>query len=267
MTLVGTIVAAVALVAPGQQTGGDLARMQGTWRAITDSGTTILLNVQGDRCQIEASGPDGKPLKVKAVLKLDEKASPKTFDWSDATRDDGQAMPDLKAIYELDGDTLRVCGGEPGAPRPTRFENVDDGPTLTVLRRVRGPKVEPAPTGDLARMQGTWRAMSSDRGSALVLTVKGAEYRVKTIGPDGDPIVVTGRLELDEKASPKAWNGVQRTQSDGRPMPDLLGIYELDGDTLRVCNNGPGKPRPTEFREGEDGLPVITTFARVKDQP
>lgn len=37
-------------------------------------------------------------------------------------------------IYELDGSTLRICVGEPGDPRPARFDGGGDY-TLEVFKR------------------------------------------------------------------------------------------------------------------------------------
>jgi uncharacterized protein (TIGR03067 family) len=46
-----------------------------------------------------------------------------------------------------------------------------------------------------------------------------------------------------------------------------LGIYELDGDTLKLClSQGPSQARPTEFKaDGKRGVLVIT-LKRVKDE-
>ncbi len=267
IALFGPLAPLALLVATTHQPDGDMARLRGSWKAMAPSGATFVLTIAEKECRLETRGPDDKPVAIKALWKVDETTQPKTLDLTNLTREDGQALPDLMAIYVLEGDSLRICGATPGQPRPTRFAEGEEGPTLTVFQRVKPVKDEAAPTGDLARLQGTWRAATTDRGGPLTLTVQGSSIRVKATGPDGKPITVSARLVLDEKARPKAWTSVDRTQADGGVMPDLLGTYELDGDTLRVCNNGPGKPRPTEFKEGADGLPIITTFTRVQDPP
>ena len=44
----------------------------------------------------------------------------------------------------------------------------------------------------------------------------------------------------------------------------MVGIYELDGDKLRVCNRRPGlSNRPTEFRSADKDT-VIRVYERVK---
>ena len=42
-----------------------------------------------------------------------------------------------------------------------------------------------------------------------------------------------------------------------------LCIYEIDGDTLKVCFDPEGKKRPTEFK-GESGAQTLVVYKRVK---
>lgn len=103
--------------------------------------------------------------------------------------------------------------------------------------------------GDLAMLQGAWdrvsmevRGRQASRGGAgwtatyeddqLTLRSNGEQYRRSLI-------------VLDPSTSPKSINTWDR---DG-PAKDQTfpGIYEIDGDTMRVCIAEPGKPRPTEF--------------------
>jgi uncharacterized protein (TIGR03067 family) len=68
-----------------------------------------------------------------------------------------------------------------------------------------------------------------------------------------------GEYKLDPTAKPKTIDLI----SDGRPAP---GIYELDGDTFKLCmSEGSNAVRPTEFKAG--GMrTVVVTFKRVKDE-
>lgn len=64
-----------------------------------------------------------------------------------------------------------------------------------------------------------------------------------------------GTFDLDPTASPKIWD--HRSHESQKKGGDALGIYELDGDNLKVsCVVGTwkgkewtGKPRPTEFKQ------------------
>jgi hypothetical protein len=44
----------------------------------------------------------------------------------------------------------------------------------------------------------------------------------------------------------------------------LLGIYELDGDTVKFCFGGPGKERPTEFTTKEGSMRTLSVWKRDK---
>lgn len=122
-------------------------------------------------------------------------------------------------------------------------------------------------TGDLARLQGTWKSDARPGMVELILKVQGAATRVESKGVDGRPVVIEARLTLDETANPRTWTSTRRILADGGPAPDVKALYELSGDVLRICSNGPGKPRPTEFRAGADGLPIVVRFHRVKNSP
>jgi len=66
-----------------------------------------------------------------------------------------------------------------------------------------------------------------------------------------------GEYKLDPDASPKSID----MSEGGRLSP---GIYELDGDTLKIClAEGPTATRPTVMKP--DGMRVaVVTFKRVK---
>ncbi len=77
-----------------------------------------------------------------------------------------------------------------------------------------------------------------------------------------------GTFDLDPTTTPKVWD--HRSHESQKTGGDALGIYELDGDTLKVCcvvgtwneKLWTGKPRPTEFK-----LPtadVVLNLRRVK---
>jgi len=80
-----------------------------------------------------------------------------------------------------------------------------------------------------------------------------------------------GTFDLDPTATPKIWD--HRTPDFAKTGGDVLGIYELSGDELKVCcvvgtwkeREWQGKPRPKAPRlEGAD---VLLELRRVKPQP
>jgi uncharacterized protein (TIGR03067 family) len=71
-----------------------------------------------------------------------------------------------------------------------------------------------------------------------------------------------GTYKFDEKKTPKE---MDITATDG---PDkgktLLAIYELSGDTLKVCYALEGKERPKEFKTSVGSKRFLVTYQRVK---
>lgn len=118
--------------------------------------------------------------------------------------------------------------------------------------------------GDLARMQGTWTACAGPKKKIPVtLAIQGRDVSVVIKPPAGPEIRASGQIRVDVSATPKALDWVRFTALDGQAMPEILAIYEFDGDSLRICNAGPNNPRPTAFEPGEGVLADVVTFRRL----
>ena len=76
-------------------------------------------------------------------------------------------------------------------------------------------------------------------------------------------LTIKGTYKIDPAANPKA---METTASTG-PYKDkpLLGIYELDGDSLKICYAAPGKDRPTEFNSKAGSGWILTVHKRLKE--
>ncbi len=83
-----------------------------------------------------------------------------------------------------------------------------------------------------------------------------------TGGPGGEDM--KGTFKLDPAAKPKA---IDLVMSPPGHQPDtLLGLYELDGDTLKLCiTSGPSKVRPEQIKADGKDIAVVT-FTRVKEE-
>src|SRR5262249_7610308 len=120
---------------------------------------------------------------------------------------------------------------------------------------------------ELKRLAGTWAAVEFEAegrkmsvkdlggGAPLVQEYRGDRLMVK----QGDKVMEEGTVRLDPAKSPKAMDVTGKR--DGREVT-LRAIYELTGDTLRVCYRPEGQPRPTEFKA--EGQAMILTFKRQK---
>lgn len=89
---------------------------------------------------------------------------------------------------------------------------------------------------------GTWKGRVDNGATGHQLTIiadliKGSQGERRQLGE--------GTFKLDLTKKPWIMDG---TRTDGRRKGEIyLGIYSLDGDTLKWCVSTPGNKRPTEF--------------------
>ena len=134
-------------------------------------------------------------------------------------------------------------------------------PAASVLLAAEPPRPDPA-KADLAKFAGKWKPVKIEGQHPL--KVEGLRVEVK-----GDRLTLAGAtekplefaLKLDPAAKPRA---IDITFAVGT----LLGIYEFDGDTLRVCyselqESEMGR-RPAEFTAPADSKRYLWTLKREK---
>jgi uncharacterized protein (TIGR03067 family) len=71
-----------------------------------------------------------------------------------------------------------------------------------------------------------------------------------------------GKLLIDPTKELK-WIEFSYTGDDGK-TENMLGIYDLKGDSLKICLARPDVPRPTEFVSKPDTGHILTTYQREK---
>ena len=103
---------------------------------------------------------------------------------------------------------------------------------------------------DFARLQGTWQIEALEEDGKKI---SAAELKDRTLffGKDTflfkreDNTLQIGMLKLDPSKTVKTVNAtIMRGPQKGDTM---LGIYALDGETLKICFHVPGEERPKEF--------------------
>jgi uncharacterized protein (TIGR03067 family) len=103
---------------------------------------------------------------------------------------------------------------------------------------------------DLAALQGTWLVQRAVRNGdeapdvvrdVLRVTISG---RTLTIRSADDVTTVEDEVTLDPSKSPAQIN-LKPVRSKTQAM--LFGIYQIDGETVRLCWTEGGGPRPTQF--------------------
>jgi uncharacterized protein (TIGR03067 family) len=77
-------------------------------------------------------------------------------------------------------------------------------------------------------------------------------------------MVQIGKLKVDPAKSPKTVNAfVEKGKQEGETLP---GIYELNGDTLKICLNADGELRPKEFKSTPKSGNTFMVCKRVKNK-
>jgi uncharacterized protein (TIGR03067 family) len=117
------------------------------------------------------------------------------------------------------------------------------------------------------KFQGTWTFESSVTGGEelpadhlkmAVVIFEGDKHTVKK----GDEVIQVGTQKLDPSKFPKT---IDVTMVEGPHKGTvMLGIYEIDADTLKVCFDPEGKTRPTEFKSPPGSKNFVNIHKRVK---
>ena len=120
---------------------------------------------------------------------------------------------------------------------------------------------------ELKKFQGTWtfesveaggKKLPADQFKGITVTFEGDKYAVK----NGDEAVEAATQTLDPSKSPKT---LDAKVTDGpNKGAVILGIYEISGDTLKVCFDPEGKKRPTEFKTASGSQTTLVVHKRQK---
>jgi uncharacterized protein (TIGR03067 family) len=148
----------VALCAPAAHGGNDakekakqeavakeLKALEGTWEIVfveVGGKKGMLPENQKERLTFREkafTAVQGEKVRDKGALHIDPTKKPKTLDM---TSGGGANKGDvIRAIYELQGDEMRVCVSPPGQPRPTAFTTeAGSAHYIGTFRRVKDKK-------------------------------------------------------------------------------------------------------------------------------
>lgn len=103
---------------------GDLARLQGRWETKVGlrKATLVRLEIKGKAVAATISTPQGRKIQADGEVKINESVQPKALDWVKFTTLDGEEVPEMHAIYRLEGQRLFIRSGGFNDDRPTEFD-------------------------------------------------------------------------------------------------------------------------------------------------
>ena len=120
---------------------------------------------------------------------------------------------------------------------------------------------------EMAQLEGEWSMVSGEiDGQPMPENFLKGSKRVAKAGETtvtiGGRQFMQAKFTVDPAKKPKA---LDYNLTDGPNKGKiLLGIYELDGDTVKFCFGGPGKDRPTEFTTKEGSMRTLSVWKRDK---
>jgi uncharacterized protein (TIGR03067 family) len=137
---------AMLLVAPALLRADDAPKgdkdLDGTWEVVSTvrdgkemepQTKGIVLTIKGESVTVKV-GEVSHEATIK--IKADPSKTPRTLDLM--PKEGPQKGMTMKAIYEVKGDELKFCHGDPEAERPTELASKEgSGLTLAILKRVK----------------------------------------------------------------------------------------------------------------------------------
>jgi uncharacterized protein (TIGR03067 family) len=251
----------------------DLARFEGVWRI-------ALIEVEGVK-QPAASfaahrviiSNDGYfvvvqgPKVTRGKFKLDPTKTPKHYE---QTITHGPAKGRVfSCIYEIDGDTYKLCGSFRGGPPPAVFETKPDtGLVFQVLERTKERVKEALIEVERRDLEGTWQAVSyaldgkqasAEDMSKIKLSIDPEGHA--TALRNGQPFIAAKTI-LQPTTNPI---NIDFTYSLGELKGQTApGIYKIEDDLLTICRSAPGMARPAKFDSKTGSGHTLMTYKREK---
>jgi uncharacterized protein (TIGR03067 family) len=136
-----------------------------------------------------------------------------------------------------------------------------------VLRLVPTGDAQDAVKKEMSRLEGSWSMVSGkadgrEMPKELLKTGKRVARGGETAIEVGGRVLFKARFRIDPAKKPRA---IDYTMTEGPTKGKTqLGIYELDGDTVKFCFAAPGKERPTEFTADEGSQRTLSVWKRDK---
>jgi uncharacterized protein (TIGR03067 family) len=140
-------------------------------------------------------------------------------------------------------------------------------PLIAGLVLVGAARAEDATRKEMSKLEGEWSMVSGEANGQSM--PRDSVKSGKRVAKDGETTVTIGgqvylkaKFSIDPTKKPKA---IDYTMTEGPTKGKThLGIYELDGDTVKFCFAAPGKDRPTDFTAKEGSERTLSVWKRDK---
>lgn len=120
---------------------------------------------------------------------------------------------------------------------------------------------------EMSQLEGEWSMVSGEANGQPM--PRDLVKNGKRIAKDGETTILINeqvyfkaKFTIDPSKKPKA---IEYTMTQGPTKGKThLGIYELDGDTVKFCFAAPGKERPTDFTAKAGSQRTLSVWKRDK---
>jgi uncharacterized protein (TIGR03067 family) len=118
------------------------------------------------------------------------------------------------------------------------------------------------------KLQGSWKVVAmvqdgneNNEFEDHIATFDGKTFAIKK----GDEVVMKGTYKADLKKKPHQIDFTFEEGPGDIKDKNSAAIYEIKGDTLRICSSRPGDDnRPTEFSAADGSRRILVTLKREK---
>ena len=223
------------------------------------------------------------------TIEIDETRKPKAFDLV-FTKGHASGIRNV-GIYKFEGDRWIICLATRGPTRPRNFATAADsgialetlersgvnapktkdrsrsrGPSAKKAARAEVPTIDDASVATPTEIEGEWAMTEGvfngqSMPESMVQWAKRITRGSVTSVVAGGQVMLKANFTIGDTENPRNIDYVN-IEGPNRGKTQA-GIFELSGDSLRICMSAPGKPRPGEFESKPGDNRSYTAWRRL----